>query len=59
MTEIERAEIINLYHVARTAGLENRHSRMIWAAGRFAGGNQRWTPYRAYMQLDAALRWTD
>ena len=55
MTSAERIEIINLYHLARTAGKDSRYDRMVWAAAQFANENPSWTPFKAYMQLDLAL----
>lgn len=33
------AELANLYHLARTAGKEDRHSRLCWAAEQFSKAN--------------------
>lgn len=39
LTKSDEAELVNLYHLARTAlsgtGDEGRHARMVWAAKKF------------------------
>ncbi len=55
-TEAERVELVNLYHLARTAGKEKRYDRLLWAADNFVKENPGWTSASAYKSVDEATR---
>ncbi len=61
MTNQYHADLINYYHLARTALAETgeadiRHARMVWAANSFAAESARHiTPVGAYKLLDSLL----
>lgn len=53
------AEIVNLYHTARTAlagGVCTRYDRMVWAAREYAKTHPKVTQAQAYLDLDGALQ---
>jgi len=63
-TQADRAELANLYHLARTAlsGTQrgdSRHARMIWAAAQFTKGHPEWTHASAYKAVEEAIERTD
>ncbi|MDP2954027.1 MAG: hypothetical protein Q8O76_12015, partial [Chloroflexota bacterium] len=55
----EQAELVNLYHLARTALADKkdqgRWARMDWAAREFAKAHKDWTSTAAYLSLEMAL----
>ena len=67
MTDCERVEIVNLYHLAKTVvssipieqsrllGKNLRHQRMIWASRQFVKNHTEWTNIQAYKSLHAIL----
>jgi len=55
-TESDRAELINLYHLARVAGKESRYDRMLWAVDQFVKKHPEWTKASAYKAIDEALQ---
>lgn len=64
LTSAELGELVNFFHVARTAlagqrddrgdRADSRHGRMLWAAREFSKGG-RVTEMSAYLELSAAL----
>lgn len=59
VTEAQLVDLVNLYHLARTALNEGRgatpYERMVWAAGQFAKENEGITSTGAYKDLCASL----
>lgn len=65
MRRIDQAELVNLYHLARTAlagqrdtngrAMDTRHNRMIWAAGEYSKAHPDISPTGAYKALDRCL----
>lgn len=59
LTRQDRAEVVNLYHLARTyslpwVGPSSRHARMVWAANEY--GKEHGIPaVRAYKALSEEL----
>ncbi len=51
-SETDKAELINLYHLARVAGKNTRYDRMQWAVSQFVKEHPEWTKTSAYIALD-------
>jgi len=54
-TNAERAELVNLYHLARTAGKEKRWDRLQWATENFVKEHPDWTHASAYKSVEQAV----
>lgn len=48
-------DIVDLYHLARTAGKENRYERKLWTAQQFHLANPSISQSAAYKDLDGLL----
>ena len=55
-TQSERVELVNLFHLARTAGKDTRHSRLSWAADQFVKNHPSRTSVSAYKSVDEATK---
>jgi hypothetical protein len=56
--DADYGELINLYHLARTAlsgGSDSRHARMLWACKHFAAKHSYVTIIAAYKDLSARI----
>jgi len=56
ISEFDAPELVNLYHLAKTALSDKqdqgRHARMIWASKEFAKAHPQVSPTGAYKDLD-------
>ena len=55
----DESELINLYHLARTALSgedDSRYKRMLWASKWFSKEHPEVTSTQAYLELDSLLR---
>lgn len=50
-----RAELVNLYHLARTAVGDKRYLRMMWAAGSYHNAHPETSVTAAYKDLEGLL----
>jgi len=53
-TDAERVELVNLYHLARTAGKEKRYDRLQWAVDNFVREHPDWSHASAYKSVEQA-----
>jgi len=55
-TRQDSAELVSLYHTAKTAGETTKHGRLVWAANQFAKFHPDWSKASAYKAVTEAVR---
>ena len=56
LTPAQAHEVVNLYHLARTAGKNTRYERMLWASKELSRAHDGVSGTGAYKDLDGLLQ---